>query len=334
MALATTCPQCKTSFKVVPDQLKLRRGLVRCGVCQHVFSGIDFISQMLPVKPASIETEQPNSSDHRSPDENASNNVPDVAANEDHLNTAFFIPDTVLAPTTKMMMAAFEERLNSDPGSNTLQSSSKPPQSISLREDEKVLHKASPKSSLFDQSERAEPEAISFFSTDEKKFRFKGFSSRSSVMLALVCIGLLVVLSLQLLLGARHSLAANYPNFAPTLEAMADVVGLKVEPPRTLDSLTIESFELQAAASPNIFSVSAILRNSSAHVVRWPAIELTLTDSAGTLLLKKVLLPAEYLPPAQAEKLGFKPQGELPIKLALEVKDINPSGFSAALFYP
>ena len=43
MALATTCPQCKTSFKVVPDQLKLRRGLVRCGVCQHVFSGIDFL---------------------------------------------------------------------------------------------------------------------------------------------------------------------------------------------------------------------------------------------------------------------------------------------------
>ncbi len=43
MALATTCPQCKTSFKVVPDQLKLRRGLVRCGVCQHVFSGIDYL---------------------------------------------------------------------------------------------------------------------------------------------------------------------------------------------------------------------------------------------------------------------------------------------------
>ncbi|MFO0459867.1 MAG: MJ0042-type zinc finger domain-containing protein, partial [Burkholderiales bacterium] len=43
MALATTCPQCKTSFKVVPDQLKLRRGLVRCGVCQHVFSGIDHL---------------------------------------------------------------------------------------------------------------------------------------------------------------------------------------------------------------------------------------------------------------------------------------------------
>jgi predicted Zn finger-like uncharacterized protein len=334
MALATTCPQCKTSFKVVPDQLKLRRGLVRCGVCQHVFSGIDFISQMLPIKPTSLEADPPSTTDEPPTKGDADNNASEVAVNQEHLNTAFFIPDTVLAPTTKMMMAAFEERLNSDSGSNTLQSSSKPPPSISLREDEKVLHKASPKSSLFDQSDRVEPEAISFFSTDENKFRCKGFSSRSTVMLALFCVGLMLVLALQLLLGARHSLAANYPNLAPTLETLADVVGLKVESPRALDSLTIESFELQAAASPNVFSVSAILRNSSVHVVRWPAIELSLTDSAGTLLLRKVLLPAEYLPPGQTEKIGFKSQGELPIKLALEVKDINPSGFSAALFYP
>ena len=41
MTLATTCPQCKTSFKVVADQLKLRRGMVRCGVCQTVFSGLE-----------------------------------------------------------------------------------------------------------------------------------------------------------------------------------------------------------------------------------------------------------------------------------------------------
>lgn len=41
MTLATTCPRCKTSFKVVADQLKLRRGMVRCGVCQTVFSGLE-----------------------------------------------------------------------------------------------------------------------------------------------------------------------------------------------------------------------------------------------------------------------------------------------------
>jgi predicted Zn finger-like uncharacterized protein len=37
MALMTTCPICNTSFKVVPDQLLLHHGMVRCGACDHVF---------------------------------------------------------------------------------------------------------------------------------------------------------------------------------------------------------------------------------------------------------------------------------------------------------
>ena len=54
MALATSCPRCHTSFRVVPDQLKIRRGLVRCGNCRHVFSGIDslrYIDEPGPAAP-------------------------------------------------------------------------------------------------------------------------------------------------------------------------------------------------------------------------------------------------------------------------------------------
>lgn len=41
MALATRCPYCHTTFRVVQDQLKLYSGIVRCGVCQQVFNGED-----------------------------------------------------------------------------------------------------------------------------------------------------------------------------------------------------------------------------------------------------------------------------------------------------
>lgn len=37
MALMTACPACQTQFKIVPDQLRLHNGLVRCGSCNHVF---------------------------------------------------------------------------------------------------------------------------------------------------------------------------------------------------------------------------------------------------------------------------------------------------------
>jgi predicted Zn finger-like uncharacterized protein len=315
MALATTCPQCKTSFKVVPDQLKLRRGLVRCGMCQHVFSGIDYISQVLPAattsKNASIPKSTPASADTDTD-------------NEENLNTAFFIPDTVLAPTTQMMTEAFESRVN--------------------RESTALLRSGAPKSALFDQSDEQELSAVNFFSGDEQRKGMKGFANRNELFLAVAGIALVSLLLLQLLVGARHSMAAHFPSLSPAIEAISSLAGLKVETPRALDRLTIESFEFQASNTPDIYSLSAILRNGASHVVHWPAIELSLTDTAGSVLLRKVLLPGEYLKtmlPAlgnvdlgQAEKMGLKPIGELPIKLALEITDINPSGFSAAIFYP
>ncbi|MET3106116.1 putative Zn finger-like uncharacterized protein [Oxalobacteraceae bacterium GrIS 2.11] len=44
MLLATKCPHCKTTFKVANDQLKLQSGLVRCGICQQVFNGIEHLA--------------------------------------------------------------------------------------------------------------------------------------------------------------------------------------------------------------------------------------------------------------------------------------------------
>lgn len=67
MTLATTCPSCRTSFKVVPDQLKLRRGLVRCGKCQHVFSGIDFLTYVEPADSRSSAESLQRSGPDRSP---------------------------------------------------------------------------------------------------------------------------------------------------------------------------------------------------------------------------------------------------------------------------
>lgn len=37
MSLKTRCPACDTVFKIVPDQLKISKGWVRCGRCAEVF---------------------------------------------------------------------------------------------------------------------------------------------------------------------------------------------------------------------------------------------------------------------------------------------------------
>jgi predicted Zn finger-like uncharacterized protein len=44
MSLATRCPSCNTLFKVTSGQLQLHEGKVRCGQCQTVFSGIEYLT--------------------------------------------------------------------------------------------------------------------------------------------------------------------------------------------------------------------------------------------------------------------------------------------------
>ncbi|MCB1999192.1 MAG: zinc-ribbon domain-containing protein, partial [Rhodoferax sp.] len=45
MSLITRCPTCETMFRVVPDQLRVSEGWVRCGQCAEVF---DATQNMVP----------------------------------------------------------------------------------------------------------------------------------------------------------------------------------------------------------------------------------------------------------------------------------------------
>jgi len=58
MAMTTRCPQCGTAFRVVPDQLRVRNGLVRCGACDTVFDGraclVAQIPQAAPAPPSAM----------------------------------------------------------------------------------------------------------------------------------------------------------------------------------------------------------------------------------------------------------------------------------------
>ena len=56
MVLATRCPHCRTTFRVVQDQLKLRGGLVRCGACKEIFNGT--VNLLRPIE-ATARSAQP-----------------------------------------------------------------------------------------------------------------------------------------------------------------------------------------------------------------------------------------------------------------------------------
>lgn len=59
MRLIARCPHCHTLFKVVPDQLRLAQGWVRCGQCDNVF---DALENILTSETESIATGLPTDS--------------------------------------------------------------------------------------------------------------------------------------------------------------------------------------------------------------------------------------------------------------------------------
>jgi predicted Zn finger-like uncharacterized protein len=254
MPLETTCPHCDTRFQVAPDQLRQRGGLVRCGLCQRVFSGLEHLAD----SPA---------------------------------------PDSPAA---------------SDP-TDSLPSAGSPPTGLTGlgRDSRDVLGR--------------EPDPFS----DALVAAGPRPSPRAVIIACLLAITLLA----QVAIGWRDAIAARMPALAPVLAAAVAPLGLDVQPPRELDAVTIEAFDLQAGG-PGQLLVSALVRNRAAHPVRWPSLELTLTDETGGVLIRRTFTPDEFMPDGARGVAGLPPRSEHDIRVILANAGPPPKGYSVSLFHP
>lgn len=148
--------------------------------------------------------------------------------------------------------------------------------------------------------------------------------------------------SLILLLGAlaqgayafRAQIAAWFPPAKPALAMFCAELGCRIALPMQIESVTIESSELQALApDKNTFSLGVLLRNRSATVEAWPNIELTLNDSNEQPVLRRVFLPREYLLPSQSEATGLVANSEQSVRIYFELDNLKAAGYRIYLFY-
>lgn len=444
MALATTCPQCKTSFKVVPDQLKLRRGLVRCGVCQHVFSGIDYLRYVDDVARARLNSPQssgepgsagslaaqsrrdgehgpappstggvlPGGRQARAPGvETGSPQT--LIASEDELKTVFFMSDSTIGPYSRTrpqdvvpprsIVAGGDEQTADE----RHQTGAEPDHRLDHDAQRKATGGRSTRSALpmrLDngpwQASRhgiGDPDPLAP-ATDSRRPRSRGSvlagpdredpglsagnqvsrqprdayrtsgsssgtrGSRGSRGSRLqpsrwqddpeergshesfgtyfddprrlyAVIGLMALIVLQLTLLFRGEIASRLPALRPVVSTVAGIFGMSVDSVRSLSSLSIESFELQATGRDDHLALNAVLRNKDGHTVRWPAMELTLTDQSSAVVVRKVILPGDYLN-RNASREGLSGRSEWPIRVNLDPGGLQLAGYSVALFYP
>ena len=372
MALATQCPHCQTTFRVAHDQLKLRAGLVRCGACKQIFNGIENLlrpEELEQVTGSSAPLHQPASTpaphaESGNPEAPSSPPVPNDAVTNSELEQdratdadlsaePSVLPDNDSAeiekdapkddPLLRMTLMDFTHERR-----EPVDGASKEPTIVAPEEAdpiERAIDDLESKPWRSTQEDAAQVEADALDQVDAAAYEEPNFvkqgrrKQRIGYALHIVMVaGSALLLGAFLVQGAfvfRDQIAAWFPQTKPFLATACVRMGCQVGLPTRIESVSIESSELQTlAADTNTFTLSVLLRNHGATDQAWPNIELTLNDANEKAIARRVFAPREYLPSAQDAKKGFAARSEQPVKLFFELSQLKASGYRVYLFYP
>jgi predicted Zn finger-like uncharacterized protein len=159
-------------------------------------------------------------------------------------------------------------------------------------------------------------------------------SSSRTWLWALTALAAALVLGAQAAYRYRAEIAAFVPAARAPLAAACQRLGCTVALPRHAEVLSIESSDLQAdPRREGIIVLHAVIRNRSRLPQEYPALELTLTDEGGLPLLRRVLLPVEYLEPERARD-GIAAGGEAALRVYLDSSRARVTSYRLYLFYP
>lgn len=324
-ALATRCPACGTVFRVVPDQLRVSDGWVRCGRCAEVFNAPETLVDM---------------------DTGARQRRPDPGP--DHAVQAAPTADgrDAAPPVDRPAFGAGESMPPATPADEPVQppSAGEDLPAPAGRTDTAAtpaldFGAAMPASGPADDPDklpdpRAEPDdrpPPSFVRRAEQAARWR----RPRVRLALgAAAGLAaLVLVAQVVFSYRDLAAARWPALHPVLAQACARLGCALAAPRLVAGLAVQSSGLSRVEASNLYRLSVTLRNRADIEVAPPAIDLSLTDAQGRLVARRVLGLAEFGQPQDRLAAG----GELVLQATLQVgaPQADPvAGYTIELFYP
>ena len=307
MSHVTQCPKCSTHFRVVDDQLKISDGWVRCGQCGEVF---DARWSMQPWPVVSVVQAEPTAPDPATDSENG------VVVSRP------LDQDGVLAEAEGIVLVSQNEAISGPEPQNAVGVDAV------LAPDTSPL----PETDAETLPERGHVPApdVAFVRQAKRRAAWQQPWVKALLVLFVVTLGLLLVF--QVLLHQRHRLAATYPDAVPGLQALCEALGCALEPHRQIESVLIDSSALVRERGGQ-FRLEVGLRNTSALTLAVPAVELSLTNTADEVVLRRVLMPTEWDVPPDA----LAPQNTelLSVRLVLEgAGELRMAGYRVLVFYP
>lgn len=309
--MKTRCPRCATVFRVTPPQLKARGGKVRCGQCQSVFDALD---SLLDETGSGEESGAVNETPVASPNQNtvvspAAMSAPDIQISA---NVEADVAETLIEESDE---SPIEE--------------APPLTETAAKELGKATGLILPRETteIPGYSKWSEGVVSTPFSLPEEK------TTRWPFVLAAIV--LLLGLAGQSVFHFRGEIAVAVPTLRPILESVCQTLDVELPLPRHVDRVSIETSDLQAdPARGNLLALNATLRNQASYGQAYPALELSLTDTADAAIARRVFRPAEYLPQALQDSKVFAANSEVVVHLWIEAKDISAAGYRLYVFYP
>jgi predicted Zn finger-like uncharacterized protein len=328
-SLATRCSACGTVFRVVPDQLRVSEGWVRCGRCSQVFSALESLVDLetgLPRREGGFGTASGFED---------SNGMPlDVAQPAARPGAPALPPRPPSTPAHSLpSLPNAAERLARDFASTSAPETRPPHTSELLSPSRSSMLGADAGDSALG-ALRADPaQKPSFVRRADRAARWR----RPGVRAALASVALLASAGLagQLAYTWRDRLAARAPALAPLLAQGCEWLGCEIGPARQIDALSVESSGLMRVERSNLYKLQVSLRNRAPHPVAAPALDLTLTDARGEVIARRVL----RLPELGETAATIPPGRDLALQTTLQstAGDGAPrviAGYTVELFYP
>jgi predicted Zn finger-like uncharacterized protein len=336
MSLLTRCPACITLYRVVPDQLRISDGWVKCGQCGEIFDA----SQHL--------VEEAN-------DPALASDLPDTAHTEDDLTTLTVedtswmnpaVPGT--GPVVQAELAVDVVRPFEEHSADVQQAQTPENEPGDLSNGERqadVVPVSDPTRLRWDDQSPVQPSEVAIPDpvtiTDEAPVTFLAGAGRPTlwqkpivrVVLALLCLLLGLSLAAQWIYMERDRLAGQHPALKPVLLAFCGVADCQVQTQKNIESLSVDSVEFHLLGK-DTYRLKFVVKNAAALPLALPNVELTLTDSADKPVFRRVLSVEEMYVAQAAIAAG----GEWPVVMDLRVKPITPDqrvlGYRLLVFYP
>ncbi len=306
-------------FKVVPDQLRVSDGWVRCGQCNEVFDANTHLhngpalDQVKHSRPAILldATEHP---------------VQSVAVDVDE--------DKVKPPETEALSEPFLEV-----SANALHMDLHP---ATDETGDSAVHDALQMAVLAEGKEpEAKGESDSSIGEPPVQTSFMRQVQRPSpwhqtwvrVTLSVTATLLAAALILQVTIRERDRIAAVEPASKPFLGPLCGFVGCTISPLRHIESVVIDNSSFTKVRG-DIYRLSVTLKNTAQIPVATPDLELTLTDMQDHAVVRRTFRANEFLKTRDA----MDPSAEISLAIPVSVKLADPvervSGYRLLSFYP